>query len=129
MSYPVTLTPVVQFLGFLVDCIPLAVTVYCLYQLIQLFKNYETGQIFTLENAKRYRKLGLATFVWVITNILSRSLTSLVLTMHNPPGHHILTASFGSNDAPPLIVSGLVILISWIMLEGYQISEDHAKTI
>jgi hypothetical protein len=128
-TYQVTLTSEVQFLGFLVDCIPLTFVIYCLYQLIRLFKNYEVKQIFTLENAKRYRKLGLGTFAWVIANILSKSLTSLVLTMYNPSGKHVLIAYFGSNDIPPLILSGLVILISWIMMEGYRIADDHAKTI
>ncbi|MFA0544233.1 DUF2975 domain-containing protein, partial [Vibrio sp. 10N.222.52.B7] len=42
-----------------------SILMYALMVLIRLFRNYERGEIFSLENAMSYQKLGYSLFYWV----------------------------------------------------------------
>ncbi len=122
-------TPSIQVLAFLVSMILTSLIMFGLYQLIMIFKSYESGQIFTLENVKCYRRLGYTLFIWPFAEMLYEALLSLVLTLHNPPGQHYVNLSVNTHDLTSLIIGGVIILISWIMAEGYRLADEQAHTI
>jgi len=123
-----TLSPSIQLLGFFANLIPAAVIMYGLWQLIQLFKNYEAKNIFTLENAKRYHNLGMTFIYWVFANILFNSLCSVILTIKNS-NKHLLNVSFSSTEITSLLIGGLIIIIAWVMNEGSRIAKEQSLTI
>ena len=47
-----------------------SILMYALMVLIRLFRNYERGEIFSLENAMSYQKLGYSLFYWVLGSII-----------------------------------------------------------
>lgn len=125
------LTAFTTLLAFGISLLPLGVAMFALHQLITVFKNYEKGQIFCLENAKCYRKLGFSFFAWVISGLITQPLLSLALTLANPPGEHLrmITLSFNGGDFATLLVGGIVIIISWVMMEGHKLAEEQAHTV
>ncbi len=60
---------------------------------------------------------------------LLQPLISLCLSMANPPGHRVIALTFDAVSIAILITGSIVILISWIMLEGAKLEEEQAHTI
>lgn len=118
-----------QFFACLVSVLPVAITMFGLYQLVQLFKSYESGRIFTIENVKRYKKLGYTLFASVFTSLIYEALITYVITFHNGPGKRVIGITFGSYDMATLIVGGIILLISWVMMEGQNLAEEQVYTI
>lgn len=122
-------TPLSKSLGFLISLLSTGVIMYGILQFITLFKNYEKGNVFSIQNVSYYRKIGYTLFYYVVANLISRPFMSLALTFQNPPHHKMISISFGSNDLFIMITGGLVLLVSWVMQEAYKISEENAQTI
>ncbi len=125
----VTLTPLTRFLAALVSLlIPIAIIMYGLWQLIQLFSHYERREIFTLSNVKRYRNLAYTLFAWVIGGMIYEGLISAILTVKTV-GYHVIKVGFSSSDLTVLIVGAILFVIAAVMAEGYQLAEDEKNTV
>ncbi|CAK2462562.1 DUF2975 family protein [Vibrio crassostreae] len=106
-----------------------SVLMYALTVLIRLFRNYERGEIFSLENAMSYQKLGYSLFYWVLGSIIYGSLMSVILSFNNPPGERIFVIGFVGMDFLTLILGIIILIISWVMKEGYILADEHSQTI
>ena len=53
----------------------------------------------------------------------------LMATLSNPPGHRYISLNFGTPNLEVLFWGMLVIVISWIMAEGYKLQKDQDLTI
>lgn len=106
-----------------------AVPVYALVKLIRLFRNYEQGDVFSLENALIYRQLALSLFYWVIASVIYGAMISLIVTFDAPAGQHQLTLSFDDGQLLTLMLGLITLLISWVMKEAYRLSDDNKYTI
>ncbi|MEL0607592.1 DUF2975 domain-containing protein [Vibrio echinoideorum] len=124
---PLTMTTriVAAFTSLLMSCI----LMYALMVLIRLFRNYERGEIFSLENAMSYQKLGYSLFYWVLGSVIYGSLMSVILSFNNPPGERIFEISFVGMDFLTLILGIIILIISWVMKEGYILADEHSQTI
>lgn len=135
LQYPVpdklvTFTSLTTFLAILVSLLPCGIVMYGLNQLIHLFKNYEKNKIFTQDNIVYYRKLGFTLFAWVLSGLIYDALLSFILTMNNIGYHKKMVAiQISGIDLTTLIVGAIVLIIAWVMAEGYKISEEHAHTV
>ncbi|MEZ8107476.1 DUF2975 domain-containing protein [Vibrio splendidus] len=106
-----------------------SILMYALMVLIRLFRNYERGEIFSLENAMSYQKLGYSLFYWVLGSVIYGSLMSVILSFNNPPGERIFEISFVGMDLLTLILGIIILIISWVMKEGYILADEHSQTI
>ncbi|MEZ8648730.1 DUF2975 domain-containing protein [Vibrio splendidus] len=106
-----------------------SILMYALMVLIRLFRNYERGEIFSLENAMSYQKLGYSLFYWVLGSVIYGSLMSVILSFNNPPGERIFEISFVGMDFLTLILGIIILIISWVMKEGYIMADEHSQTI
>ena len=78
-----------RLMGFLVTMMPAAVAISGAYYLMRLFHLYEQGQIFRPSNVQCFKKLSRVLIWWFAVGIIHRSLLSVALTLHNPPGYRI----------------------------------------
>lgn len=106
-----------------------AILIYVLVLLVRLFKNYEQQEIFNFENTVLYTKLARSIFYWVVGNFIYTGVLSVILSFNNPPGERVLQLSFTGVDVMTLFLGVVVVVISWVMKEGYDISEEHSQTI
>ena len=53
----------------------------------------------------------------------------IVLTMHNPLHYRFASISFNQTNIGMLLTAFLIILISWIMAEGYKLQEKLKLTL
>ena len=125
--HPVNITEKMLALG--AGCLPLFVQLYILFSLIRLFKLYEQGVIFETDNVRYIRNIGYALIVTEIINALYQGLIGFILTWHNPPGHRFSSITLDHTNIGVILVALMVILISWIMLEGCKIREEQQLTV
>lgn len=118
-----------RLMGFLVTMLPTGIAMFGAYYLMRLFHLYEQGQIFKLANVLCFRKLSRVLIWWFIIGIAHKSLLSVALTLHNPPGHRMITLEIGSPDLTALLLGGILAVIAWVMEEGRRLQEDQDFTI
>ncbi|OJW53390.1 MAG: hypothetical protein BGO67_01420 [Alphaproteobacteria bacterium 41-28] len=124
------LTPLswsIGIFGAFVSIVPLFLG---LLVLKHLFQNYRDGNIFSLENAQKYKYLG---WLFLLDGLLAKPICDMLLilsaTLSNPTGHRYISINFGTPNLEVLFSGVLVIVISWVMAEGYKLQEDQSLTI
>jgi hypothetical protein len=96
----------------------------------RLASAYYRGEIFTLANARSYRTLGLVFFIdALLIKPLHQALLSLAVTLNNPPGSRVIAIAFGTQNINMLLLGGLLIFISWIMIQGHRLQEENDLTV
>lgn len=130
-DYPVmhTLSVTERLLGFLVNMLPTAVELFILYSLIQLFKMYGKGEIFSLNNVRYIRNIGYALIVGQLINPIYQCLMGVVITIHNPHGYRYCSITVDQTNIGLLLMAVIVILVSWIMAEGCKLREEQQLTV
>lgn len=124
-----TLSPNEKILGCLASAFPTMVNMFIVYCLIKLFKLYEGGDIFSLNHVKYIRNVGYGLLLGQLLEPFYQFMMGLILTMHNPPHHRFATITLDQTNIGILLTALLMILISWIMAEGYKLSEEHQLTV
>jgi len=118
-----------KIMGCLVSAIPTMVKMFMVYSLIKLFKLYEKGDIFSLNHVKYIRNVGYALLLGQLLEPFYQFVMGIVLTMHNPPHHRYAAITLDQTNIGILLTALLVILISWIMAEGYKMREEQQLTV
>ena len=118
-----------RVIGFVVSLIPALIVLYIIGKLIKLFKNYQKGVIFSLENVNIYKKLAYSLYIWVIAKILYDALITLVLSFNNPPGHRLIMITFQSPSILAIAIGTIILMISYVMNEALELSEENKLTI
>jgi hypothetical protein len=118
-----------RLMGFMVVMIPTGVAMTGAYHLMRLFELYEQGAIFKLSNVRCYKKLSRVLIWWFVAGVLCQSLLSVVLTLHHPPGHRMITFGLSSSDLTILLLGLILAVIAWVMEEGRKLQEDQDLTV
>ena len=117
-------------IGLSADIFGLIPLFLSLFVLKSIFRNYQKGEIFTITNAKHYKHLGwLFFFDALLVKPISDLLMALAVTFSNPPGHRCLSLGFGAPSIAAIFGGILVIVISWVMIEGSKLHDDQKFTI
>lgn len=122
-------TPLMRLLGFLSSMLPGAATMYSFLCLSRLFARFGQGEMFSGEAVGLLRRLGWAVLATQGLRVLHGSLTSLVLTMDNPPGRHIISLGLDNATLAEVVTGVVVILASWVMDEARKLKEEQELVI
>ena len=114
-----------RFNGFLISLIPTSLVMLICYYLISLFKLYQTGVIFSLDNVRLIKKIGIVLFLSQIVQPFYQFLLSMSLTWENPIHHRYGFISLNQTSFGILLTGLILILISWIMAEGHKLKEEQ----
>lgn len=123
------LPPSTLLLGFLINLIPVGFYMVILALLIHLFKQYESEQIFSQKNVKTIRNIGVTMLANKIVGPFYGFLLTYTLTYHNPPGYRFAYLGINIQDITIMLIAVLIILVSWVMAEGYKLHEEQQYTV
>ena len=124
---PLTLTT--RILATIASLFLCSIIMYALKVLINLFRSYERNEIFSLDNVMSYQKLGYSLFYWVGASVVYGALMSVILSFNNPPGDRMLAIGFVGVDFLTLVLGFIILIISWVMKEGYILADENSHTI
>lgn len=114
-----------KLLGAAITAVPLALLMYGVWHLRQLFEQFRQGQLFSATGAGHLHVFAWMLLVTLILAPVVSALLSVVLTMNNPPGERALVISFGSNDLGQLFIAGALFAITWTLREGYRLRQEN----
>lgn len=126
---PPMMTLNMKLMGFAASMVPVIIEMFVLYFLIKLFQSYEQGEYFSLNNVRYIRNVGYALLLDQFVNPFYQFVMGVVLTWNNPPGHRIAAITLNQTNLGMVITAFLVLVISWIMAEGYKMREEQQLTI
>jgi hypothetical protein len=105
------------------------IAAYGFRTLVRLFELYGRGKIFLAENVRLYRKLGVVIILFMAAGVIVNALTTIALTIDNPPGRRMISLSLSSSDVMTLVIGLMVLLIARIMDAGRELQEEQQYTV
>ncbi|OLQ87974.1 hypothetical protein BIY22_07290 [Vibrio panuliri] len=124
---PLPLTTTSAILGFAVSNITVLIASLMLWQLIQLFRLYRDGMIFTLENVKCFKQTANLLILFVLASIFDGLLMGPALTFQAEEMSFFFDVSDG--DLMLLVTAVIIRLIAKVMSEAKGLHEEQALTI
>jgi len=129
-DFEVAWTPMTRFIGCASQLVEGFLISSIFYLLAKIFHAYELGQIFTINNARYYYRIGqLLFFDALLIKPISQALWTFAITCNNPAGQRFIRVSLGTPHVFAMLLGLLVILISWVMIEGSRIQEEQQLVI
>jgi hypothetical protein len=117
----------IAILSAILEISPLALGIVFLKS---IFKSYRKGNIFSAHNARYYQRIGiLLELDALLIKPLSNMLMELALTLSNPPGQRLISITFTEFNFLEIFSGIIVIVISWVMLEGLRLQEENKLTV
>lgn len=123
------LTPSTSWLGALVNLLPVAAGWFALLQIWRLFGGYMRGEFFTPDATQRLRRLAMALLAVAFAQVVARTATGLVLTLHLPPGQRQLIVGFSSHDYVLLLFGLLLWAIAHVMVEATRLAHENEQFV
>ena len=115
--------------AFLVTAALSGVGLLAMYQLYRLFGNLAGGAIFTSENVRRVRHVGLLWLVWALLEIvIPMASASLVALGYIDAWEPFISEPVFAQSLSSFVAAGLILLASWIMDVGLY-EKDHADAL
>lgn len=119
----------IRLAGLAVTMIPVGIMIYGITTLIQLFRLYLRGKIFQAENVACLKRLSGTILVLGVAGIITDSLLSVVLTLHHPPGEHMITFGITDKDITLFILGYVLMTIARVMQEGCRLQQEQSLTV
>jgi hypothetical protein len=121
------MTPQLKLWMTLLSGVTVGVMLAGVYQLYRLFGNLATGAIYTTENVRRVRSLGLLSLLWAGLAIAIPS-ALFVLDFQDASIPQALLVFPWAEALNSAVSAGLLLLVSWIMDVGLH-AKDHADAL
>ncbi len=123
-------TPLLKMWMTLLASVMAGVALAGVYQLYRLFGNLATGAIYTPENVRRVRQLGLLSLLWAVLGIAIPFAFAVLVRLG------ALDASIAESllvipwpeSVNSAVSAGLLLLVSWIMDVGLH-AKEHADAL
>lgn len=129
LTTPETISRPARFVGFIGTMLPAAAVMVGLLYLRRLFNAYAAGEIFTARNATRICGFAWSVIAMGLLRPVGGILTSVAVTLDNPPGQRSLAITFGSPEVNILFVGSVVLVIGWVMREAAKLADENAAFV
>ncbi|MBP9742327.1 MAG: DUF2975 domain-containing protein [Burkholderiales bacterium] len=124
----ITLTS--RFFGVLGSFIALLPLLLGTLIMLKLSANYIKGNVFNLNNAKLYQKLGI---IYLISAIflqpIYQMLFCICVTINNPVGKRFIAFSIDVSNLNAIFFALVLIIIGQVMKLGHKISQEQELTV
>ena len=128
-GHDLSLSPERLIAAAAITAVPVGVLLFGLWQVRTLFLNFVDGHVFTLASARLLRNFAGSVLAQAILGPISSTALMLAFTLDNPPGNRQLVITLSSQDYLALIVGGVLLAVSWVMVEATRIADENASFI
>ena len=128
-GHGLTLSPGHLIAAATITAVPVGVLLFGLWQVRTLFLNFVNGHVFTLASARLLRDFAGSVLAQAILGPVSSTALMLAFTLDNPPGARQLVITLSSQDYLALIVGGVLLAVSWVIVEATRIADENASFV
>ena len=118
-----------RWAGGAVTAVPLAMLLVGVWQARRCFAQFARGQVFTTQATDHLRRFAGWVAAAALAAIVAGAATSVLLTLHNPPGMRHLAVGIGSSHVLTLFFAGLVWLMADIIGQGLTLAEENERFV
>lgn len=112
-------------ISLLLGLISLAILLFTLNAMRQLFEAYRDGEVLTDYCARLIQQIGQGFLALAAASFVIRPIQSVLLTMANPPGQRSLAISVNNEMIFFVLAGGLIIVIGWAMREAADAASEN----
>lgn len=128
-DHPVMLTLDARLASLVVSTLHLGILAWALLTVRALFLRFADGKVLEVGTGRLLGRLGLALVVFAVATPVVRTLVTLLVTMHNPPGQKALAIGFSANELIIGLVGGLIVMTGEAMREAAVIADEHRQIV
>jgi len=118
-----------RIMAMVVDSGVSVLLVMILWNIIEVMKKFERNELFSNSLVNFFVKMNTYAFCLALYVPLNRMILSVIITLHNAPGHRILTASFGSADLFNILMFGIFMVMTILMQQATALQNEHNLTV
>ncbi len=115
--------------SYLALAVPAAVLCAGLWRLRTMFRCFGRGEVFSEAPISSLRFFAVTLLLHTILQPIAGAAASVFATYHLGPGQRALTISIGSGELISLALSGLLLVLSWVLLEAVRIDKENREFI
>jgi len=119
----------IQVAGVLISFIPVLLFMFKNYYLARLFNLYQKEVIFSLNNVRYIRNIGIVILIAECFNPFYQIFMSLLISAQNAPGLHKIHFAISGMNLSMILMAIIIIVVSWIMREGVELEQEHKLTV
>ncbi len=112
-----------------VTALPLAMLLMGVWQAPRCFAQFAQGQVFTAIATDRLRRFAGWVAAAALAAIVAGAITSVLLTLHNPPGARHLSVGISSNHVFTMFFAALVWLMADVIGQGQALAEENERFV
>lgn len=109
----------------LVTAVPLGMMLMGLWQARRCFVQFADGHVFTAQATAHLRRFAGWVVGAALATIVAGAITSVLLTLHNPPGMRHLAVGVSSSQVLTLFFAAVVWLMADIIGQGQALAEEN----
>jgi hypothetical protein len=130
MSSSVPTMPLLhRLLAMLIDSGVCILLIAILWLIAAIMKKFEHNEAFSASTVACFAQLSKYALYLAIYTPINRMILSIVITMHNAPGHKVLTASFGSSDLCNIFMFGICMVMTLLLQQATQLQNEQNLTV
>lgn len=118
-----------RWAGGAVTAVPLAMLLIGVWQAKRCFAQFAQGQVFTQEATAYLRRFAGWVAAAALAAIVAGAVTSVLLTLGNPPGSRHLAVGINSSQLFTLFFAALVWLMADVIGQGQMLADENAHFI
>lgn len=113
--------------AFVAACIPLAVTLWGLWSLRQVFERFASNEIFSTHTSVALSRLSIALVAAVFVGALAEAPITYFLTRATTQG--FMAISVGNQDLTALFTAAVAAVIARVLAEATNVADENAKFV
>lgn len=114
---------------FLIQCLPLSITILICLSLARLFKLYQQGILFDIENIILIKRIAQLMIGGEILSLIYQPLITMALSFNNPPGERFISITLSTMNGTNLLTACIIFAAALIMQEARQLQAEQELTI
>lgn len=123
------ITPATRTIAYLMMLSVTAIFIFALWTAYRLFADYARGEIFTELAASRLSRIGWAVVAMSPSSTLVDTLSTIVLTINNPPGQRHVSITLDATDLIAIVGGLVLVAVGRIMLEATRVAEENRQFV
>lgn len=112
-----------------VTAVPLVLLLVGVWQAKRCFAQFAAGELFTAQATRHLRRFAGWMAAAALAAIVAGAATSVLLTLHNPPGMRHLAVSISSTHVFSFFFAALVWLMADVMSQAQALAEENAHFV
>ena len=115
--------------GMFFDGISFGLFITIFYLVAEIMNRFQNNETFSVSTVGLFTLVSKFAFYLALYTPINRTILSLITTLHNAPGHRVISASFGSADLFNIFIFGFLMVMTLLMQQATALQHEQSLTV